>query len=128
MRAATADFDLLLDGSDETTARLAQHVLDEAGIPSLIAERPSETIYHAYGLRSPDARVDLFVPKGERERAASLLRETWDRDALTDEIALSATGESPAVAGPRAKLGPWGWLVFVAIVLIVVLTYAADFF
>jgi hypothetical protein len=129
MGSKNSEFDLLLEAPDSTTAKLAQDVLEQAGIPSMLAENASDTIHHAYGLRSLDARPNLFVPKGQRDRALSLLRETWDREALTDEIALSAAGES--VAAPPVtsrKIGAWGWLVVTVIVLILVLTYVADFF
>lgn len=129
MGSKNSEFDLLLEAPDSTTAKLAQDVLEQGGIPSMLAETASDTIHNAYGLRSPDARPNLLVPKGQRERALSLLRETWDREALTDEIALSAIGESVAVPpiGSR-RIGAWGWLVVAVIVLILVLTYAADFF
>ncbi len=129
MGSKNSEFDLLLEAPDSTTAKLAQGVLEQAGIPSMLAENASDTIHLAYGLRSPDARPNLLVPKGQRDRALSLLRETWDREALTDEIALSAIGESVAAQPVTSrKIGAWAWLVFAVIVLILVLTYVADFF
>ncbi len=128
MGSKNSEFDLLLEAPDSTTAKLAQNVLEQAGIPWMLAENASDTIHHAYGLRSLDARPNLLVPKGQRDRALSMLRDAWDRESLTDEIALSAAGESVAAPMPGAKFGAWGWFVFAGFVLILVLTYVADFF
>jgi Putative prokaryotic signal transducing protein len=129
MASQNAEFDLLLEAPDPTTAKLAQDVLEQGGIPSMLAENASDTIHLAYGLRSPDARPNLLVPKGARDRALAMLREAWDREALTDEIALSAGGEAVAAQPVASRgIGAWGWLVVAVIVLILVLTYVDDFF
>jgi hypothetical protein len=126
---ARNEFDLLLEAPDPTTAKLAEDVLAQAGIPSMLQENASDTIHLAYGLRSPEARPNLLVPKGQRDRALAVLREMWDREALSDELALSAGAEVLAVPAPeRRRVGTWVWFVLVVLVLIVVLTYSADFF
>lgn len=129
MGSPKTEFDLLLEAPGPVEAQMAQNVLERAGIPSMLDETASDMIHLAYGLRSPQARPSLFVPKGARERALSILQEAWDRDALTDEIALSAEPErAPAQSTARPRSGAWRWLVLATLVLIVVLTYGADFF
>lgn len=129
MGSPNTEFDLLLEAPAPVEAQMAQDLLARAGIPSMMHGADRDMAELGYATHSVIMRRDLFVPKGAREHALSILQEAWDRDALTDEMALSAEPErAPAQSTPRARGGAWRWLVLATLVLIVVLTYTADFF
>lgn len=129
MGSPKTEFDLLLEAPEPVEAQMAQDLLARAGIPSMMHGADRDMADLGYATHSVIMRRDLFVPKGARERALSILQEAWDRDALTDEMALSAELE-PAVpqASSRGHGRAWRWLVLAALVSIVVFTYVADFF
>lgn len=129
MGSPKKDFDLLLEAPEPVEAQMAQNVLEQAGIPSMLHGVDRYFIELGYGTHFSTARPSLFVPRGARERALAVLRETWDADALTDEMALAAApAPAPIEASLRWSGSTWRWMIIAVLVLIVVLTYAADFF
>jgi Putative prokaryotic signal transducing protein len=71
------DFDLLLEAVDPVTAELARGLLAEAGIPSLIHNQDFDVAELGTAVHHAVRHPDLYVPKGMREQAQTVLDEAW---------------------------------------------------
>jgi hypothetical protein len=83
------EHDLLLKAPSLVETELAQQLLEEAGIPSLLHPVDSHETFALN--RYPFEAPDLYVPKGMRERAEAVLRAAWSDRA-------QASPESPAAS------------------------------
>jgi hypothetical protein len=91
MGAPRDEFDRLLASPSLIESELAQQLLREAGIPTLLHPLDSR---EAFALtRHPFDAPDLYVPRGMRARAESALRDAWGGPALERSlVATSGTG------------------------------------
>lgn len=91
MSSPTREFDLLLRSPSLIETGLAQEFLSEAGIPSLLHPQDSR---EAFVLSwNPLDAPDLYVPKGQGERAELLLRATWGEETMRRLRPASSSGE-----------------------------------
>jgi hypothetical protein len=85
------EFDRLLASPSLVESELAQQILREAGIPALLHPQDSR---EAFALtRHPFDAPDLYVPRGMRARAASILRDAWGSTALEHLLASTSPKE-----------------------------------
>ena len=66
------EFDLLLEAPSATNAKLAQNLLEEAGIPSMLHGQDRGEAVHMNV-----ARPDVLVPKGSLPEARKVLTDAW---------------------------------------------------
>jgi hypothetical protein len=90
MSSPRDEFALLLATPNPIEVDMAQDLLASAGIPSVLHGDERLNMYSIAGTWSVSKRPDLLVPKSALERARALLREAWDKNALTDDVALGA--------------------------------------
>src|SRR5262245_34275350 len=90
------DYDLLLEAPDATEAALAKDLLEEAGIPSLLAGRDRAIADFGSAAHNVLTRPNLFVPKGMREQAQAVLDQHWSRKPLPEDLPV---GELPEAEG-----------------------------
>ncbi len=76
------DFDRVLAAASPDALELARQLLAEAGIPSLAHGPDFDVAQLGSAAHNVLRRQDLFVPKGEGERARALLREAWGEDSV----------------------------------------------
>lgn len=121
------DYDLLLEAPNATEAALAQELLTEAGIPSLLHGRDRDVAELGVATHGRLTFHDLFVPKGTRERARKVLDESWTTERLADD---AAVGELTAEEPPNGASPPGGsestlfvWLVVGVAALVALVLY-----
>jgi Putative prokaryotic signal transducing protein len=98
MTSPRDEFALLLAAPNPIEVDMAQELLASAGIPSVLHGDERLNLDSIAGSWRVSKRPDLLVPKSALERARAVLKEAWDKSALTDEIALSSPSEE---ATPR---------------------------
>ena len=126
MSSTRADFALLLPSLDPVEAELAKDLLSSEGIPSMLHTPYQQLVGLAYGGPYSVGRSDLLVPNAALARARVVLSETWDRGALTDEIALSSPLVEEELQPSRSRSILWG--LFLGLVVVAfILTYARYF-
>ena len=81
MNSLSRDFDLVLAAPEPFVGRMAQDLLASRGIPSFLHGRPVIGDF-GFEVPSPYTGPDLYVPRGARNLAQRILRETWDDDSL----------------------------------------------
>jgi hypothetical protein len=124
MGAPADGFVRLLAAPDAVEAELARDLLASEGIPSMLHGQDRDLAELGQAIHMRISRPDVYVPAPELERARRLLVETWDRDALSDEIALATPGAETATSSPRPMSTWFLRLLFVAaIVVAVVVSY-----
>jgi hypothetical protein len=92
------DYDLLLEAPDATEAALAKDLLEEAGIPSLLAGRDRAIADLGSAAHNMLTQPDLFVPKGMRAQAQAVLDRSWSTEPLPEDVAVDErpeTGREP---------------------------------
>lgn len=96
MASPSEEFDRILTGADPVQIELARSLLEAAGIPSL-AHGPDFDVAEL-GRAAHDVlrHQDLFVPRGQGERALDVLEAAWGRRP-------DPTGEEALEGGPRAQ-------------------------
>jgi hypothetical protein len=81
MTTPSDDYDLLLAAADATEAKLAQNLLELAGIPSLMHGMDRDFAELGAAVHMAVSRQDLYVPKGALEAAQAVLDAAWgERD------------------------------------------------
>lgn len=88
MGTITQDFSLLLTTAPLSTVQMAQQLLGEAGLPSLVHDPLCDSVELA-GARLAAFGTNLFVANFDLERARALLTEVW--------------GEIPSRYDPRLR-------------------------
>jgi len=121
------DYDLLLEAPNATEAALAQELLADAGIPSLLHGRDRDVAELGVATHGRLTSPDLFVPKGTRARARAVLDASWTTERLADD---AAVGEVPSEEQPgaaRLRAGTQStllvWLVVGAAALVALAFY-----
>ena len=89
MPSPAKEFDLVLSGADPVTVELARNLLTAAGIPSL-EHGPDFDVVELGASHDVVRHQDLYVPRGEKQRALDVLESAWG------ELPKSETGELPA--------------------------------
>jgi hypothetical protein len=79
MTTPSDEYELLLAAPDATEAKLAQNLLETAGIPSLCHGMDRDFAELGAALHMSVARPDLYVPKGALEDAQAVLDEAWGK-------------------------------------------------
>ena len=126
MSSTRADFALLLASPEPVEADLAQELLSSEGIPSMLHGQDRDLAEMGAAVHASVARPDLLVPKAAFARAREVLRESWDRGSLTDELALSFPVVEEDLQTSRSV--SLLWIVFVGLLaLAFVITYAPYF-
>jgi hypothetical protein len=79
MAKPSEEFDRVLTGADPVQIELARGILEDAGIPCL--EHGPDFDMAELGRAAHDVlrHQDLFVPRGQGERALDLLEAAWGR-------------------------------------------------
>jgi hypothetical protein len=126
MSSTRADFALLLASPDPVEAELAKDLLSSEGIPSMLHGQDRDLAELGLAGHTSVARPDLLVPISALERAHEILSESWDRGALTDELALAYPVPEDERRPSRSRSIAWGLFV-VLVVVVFILTYARYF-
>lgn len=71
------EFDLLLEAPSATNAKLAQNLLEEAGIPSMLHGQDRDFAELGEAVHMNVARPDVLVPKGSLPEARKVLTDAW---------------------------------------------------
>lgn len=82
MSSSYGDFDLVLEAATPADLELARQLLQDAGIPSLAHGPDFDVARLGSAAHGMVRRQNLYVPKGERERARAVLREAWGEDSV----------------------------------------------
>ncbi|MFT5080680.1 MAG: hypothetical protein ACJAZ8_001155 [Planctomycetota bacterium] len=77
MTKPSDEYELLLAAPNATEAKLAQNLLEVAGIPSLLHGMDRDFAELGEAVHMSVARQDLYVPKGALEAAQTVLDEAW---------------------------------------------------
>ena len=77
MTKPSDEYELLLAAPDAVEAKLAQNLLEIAGIPSMLHGMDRDFAELGAAVHMAVARLDLYVPKGALEAAQAVLREAW---------------------------------------------------
>ena len=93
MTSPRDEYDLVLKAPNLVETELAQQLLEEAGIPSLLHPVDSRETFALS--RYPFEAPDLYVPKGMRERAEAVLRAAWSDRAQAPSEPGGDAGEEP---------------------------------
>jgi hypothetical protein len=110
----------LLEAPDAVEAELARNLLGSVGIPSMLHGQDRDLAELGQASHMRISRPDLYVPAEDLDRARTLLDETWDRSALTEEMAVDAPSAEPASRPiPRAA---WKFLFVAGLVVAILLT------
>jgi hypothetical protein len=126
MSSPRSDFAVLLASPDRVEADLAKDLLASKGIPSMLHGQYQDLVGLGYAGPISVARPDLLVPISALERAHEILSESWDADALTDEVALAYPVPEEVLRPSSSRSFAWG--LFVGLVAIAfILTYARYF-
>ena len=80
MTKPSDEYDLLLAAPAAIQAKLAQNLLEVAGIPSLLHGMDRDYAELGAAVHMAVARHDLYVPKGALEAAQAVLEEAWGED------------------------------------------------
>jgi hypothetical protein len=94
MSSPRDEYDLLLETPSLIESEMAQELLSEAGIPSLlhpVDSREAFVLSH-----HPFDAPDLYVPKGMRDRAEQILRAAWSEEAIERSFPSAQAKEDPA--------------------------------
>lgn len=79
MTTPSEEYELLLAAPDATEAKLAQNLLETAGIPSLLHGMDRDFAELGAAVHMAVAHQDLYVPKGALENAQAILDEAWGK-------------------------------------------------
>ncbi|MBK7874905.1 MAG: DUF2007 domain-containing protein [Planctomycetes bacterium] len=85
MGSLNDDYDLLLTAPNPVEAALAKDLLAEHGIPSFTHGFDRDLADLGTGVHNAISRPNVYVPKGQRERAQAILAEAWDARPLPDD-------------------------------------------
>ena len=77
MTKPSDEYELLLAAPDAIQAKLAQNLLDVAGIPSMLHGMDRDFAELGDAVHMAVARHDLYVPKGAGQVAHAVLKEAW---------------------------------------------------
>jgi hypothetical protein len=98
------EFDLLLKAPHPVEAELARGLLEEAGIPTMLHGSDFDVAELGSASHGMLRRPDLYVPKGARARAESVLRDGGYDDPIEADV-----GDDPPTVGSRI---PWVLALF----------------
>jgi len=121
MGARANGFVRLLEAPDAVEAELARELLSSAGIPTMLHGQDRDFAELGQAVHMRISRPDVYVPAPDLERARRLLDETWDPNALSDELALAAPSEAATTSAARPRPTWFFRLLFVAAVVIAIL-------
>ena len=79
MTTPSEEYELLLAAPNATEAKLAQNLLDIAGIPCMLHGMDRDYAELGDAVHMAVARQDLYVPKGALEAAKAALEEAWGK-------------------------------------------------
>jgi hypothetical protein len=85
MTKPSEEYELLLAAPDATVAKLAQNLLDVAGIPSLLHGMDRDFAELGAAVHMAVSRQDLYVPMGALEAAQAVLDEAWGKPEDPEE-------------------------------------------
>ena len=128
---------MLLAAPNSIEAQMARELLDEAGIPSILWGKDRDLAELGAVVHNVLTRPDLYVRKGERDRANAVLDKAWDKDALdsgTPEETWAADGQAsrerdqPCRVSESRRRGYWVWAVLVLVVAAIVFVMGRDYF
>jgi hypothetical protein len=113
------DYDLLLQAPNPVEAALAKDLLAAQGIPCFVHGRDRDMAELGAGVHDALTRPDVFVPKGELERARAILDAAWSAEPITEATPVGdlVANETPPRARP--SIGFSGSALIVLLVLVV---------
>ena len=121
------EYDLLLEAPNATEAALAQELLADAGIPSVLHGRDRDVAELGVATHGRLTSPDLYVPRGVRERAQKVLDESWTTEPLADDAAVGEVTEDDPSDDARRATGKesmlFVWLVVGAAALVAIVLY-----
>lgn len=121
-----SEYDLVLEGSEETTLEIARQFLEEAGIPTLVDRE--QLSLGALGYASGFTNPRLFVPKGLGARAELVLRELRGQSRELDRLVQRGEVPGPAPleeAEPGGARIPRQTLLLIVAIALVLAAYLA---
>ena len=129
------EYDLMLAAPLPTEAQMAQALLADAGIPSLLHGKDRDFAELGYVVHNALTHPDLYVPKGARDRARAVLDAVWDANALataSPDESWDAPGSRRAREGvvdtatPATRRNVWIWILFVLALIAIAATVFSD--